>query len=263
MVNSHVVGRCSFSGPNTSPNRKQPASYWDFSSHTPHDVVQYQPQMKTVYCFVFPSGNMIKKLLDWDNFNQTGWWWWFIREISMLFQAYRSKASHFSTTPSVGVPWISFPTMKKSEGRLLIQRLGIFLLGKLLVQTLRHFFCWTVCKHIKNPWCYRLPVGFPENHWGVFGPSPRPELWPLLGPQWSNLKTVWTQGNASLFSKGCVFQGNAESSWERGKGAQWSIVHGEGWETKHQRMGVCGENGIRRFRGSRRVRNWDEKWKSL
>ena len=151
MVNSHVVGRCSFSGPNTSPNRKQPASYWDFSSHTPHDVVQYQPQMKTVYCFVFPSGNMIKKLLDWDNFNQTGWWWWFIREISMLFQAYRSKASHFSTTPSVGVPWISFPTMKKSEGRLLIQRLGIFLLGKLLVQTLRHFFCWTVCKHIKTP----------------------------------------------------------------------------------------------------------------
>ena len=131
----------------------------------------------------------------------------------MLFQAYRSKASHFSTTPSVGVPWISFPTMKKSEGRLLIQRLGIFFWGKLLVQTLRTFFCWvfgsleTFQKLFANTLKTPDVTGFSGKSLGFWAVSKAGTMASVRTSVKQSQKVWIAQGNASLFSKGCVFQG--------------------------------------------------------
>ena len=124
----------------------------------------------------------------------------------MIFQAYRSKTSHFSTTTSVGMPWISFPTGWHFFGGR--KQVFFFLeVSKLWKET--------VCKHMRKP--DLETCGFSTD----FGKSRVTEAKTMASVRTSAdpSEKVWTQNRC--FTKGCVFQGNAESSWDKGKGAQW------------------------------------------
>ena len=74
MVNSHIIGRCSFWRPDT---------HWDFlepQHPMSRGAVQYQTQMNTVNCLYVSLWKHKQLLLG--NFNQTGSWGLFIHEIS-------------------------------------------------------------------------------------------------------------------------------------------------------------------------------------